>query len=282
MRRVKVSSTQFKLKPYNGFKEFEDDAIDMLDKAKGSDIVVFGEWFTLGLLTLLDKASHEYIIKLAQFEDDIIDLFAYEANKRKQIIVAGSTVERFDDKYYDTCFIFANNKVFKHRKTHLFPLERERWKLNEYDEIYAFDLGICKAGVNICYESQIPECSRALTLKGAEIIFCPSFTITEHGYNRIRYSCHARCIENQIIMILSSTVGDIGFVKGIGKSAILSPCDKPWSSDGIVAECKEGDDIVTAEFDLDDIYYTRDKGYARTYKDRLRRARLYKRWIYGV
>ncbi len=277
---IKVAVTQFKLDAYDDFKGFEQDVICMLDKARDADIVVFGEWFTLGLLySLIDKPDHEHIRLLAEYTDDLIALFSKESKNRDQMIVAGSTVEK-DDKYYDTCFIFANDKIFRHRKTHLFPLERERWMLDEFDDINAIDIDGLKVGVCICYESQIPECSRTLVLQGASIIFCPSFTITPAGYNRIRYSCHARCIENQIVIALSSTVGELGFVKGIGKSAILSPCDKPWPDNGIIVECKE--DIAVADINIDDISITREKGAARTYKDRLRRSSLYKRWLYGV
>lgn len=277
---IKVAVTQFELHPYDDFEGFEYDVISMLDKARDADIIVFGEWFTLGLLyALINKPAHEHIIKLAEYTDNIIDLFNKESKDRKQIIVAGSTVEK-DDKYYDTCFIFDKDRIFRHRKTHLFPLEREEWHLDEYDDISAIDINGLKAGVCICYESQIPECSRALVLQGANILFCPSFTITSAGYNRIRYSCHARCIENQVIMVLSSTVGDLGFVKGIGKSVILSPCDKPWPDNGIIVECKE--DIVIADINIDDINITRERGAAKTYKDRLRRSELYKRWLYGV
>ncbi|GIU72427.1 MAG: hydrolase [Candidatus Nitrosocaldaceae archaeon] len=278
---VKIATTEFRLKPYNDFKGFEEDVISMLDKATDADIILFGEWFTLGLLySLTDKPDHKDVIKIAEYTDDLIGLLNREARDRRITIIAGSTVEEENNRYYDTCFVFHKDKVFKHRKTHLFPLERELWKLDEYDKINAIQLDDLKIGICICYESQIPECSRALVLQGCNILFCPSFTITNAGYNRIRYSCHARCIENQVIMVLSSSIGNLGFVKGIGKSAILSPCDKPWPDNGIIVECE--DDIAIADINIDDINITREKGAARTHKDRIRKNELYKRWLYGV
>jgi len=286
MRKVKISVTQFKLKPSRRFEVFKDSVIHLMNKSRNADFVVFGEWFTLGLLAMetnLGGASHKDIRKLAKYTNDYIELFSKLAGERDQFIIAGTTVEEYNGRYYDTCFMFdQNGEIYKHRKTHLFPLEREEWRMSEYDELNVIKTEKAKIGVCICYESQIPECARALALKGAEIIFCPSFTLTEAGYNRIRHACEARCIENQLIAVMSSAVGSLSPMKlqGIGKSSILSPCDKPWPSNGIIAEGimnREG--VVTAIINIDNIYITREKGAARTHEDRIRRSALYKEWM---
>ncbi len=286
MRKIRISATQFALKPFRHFSSFSDSVTSLLDKAKGSDFVVFGEWFTLGLLASdmeLSNASYADIKKVSKFTNDYIELFSKLAKDRQQFIVAGTTVEENNGRYYDTCFIFdPDGREFRHRKTHLFPLEREEWGMSEDDSIKIFETEKAKVGVCVCYESQIPECSRSLALKGAEIIFCPSLTLTEAGYHRIRHSCEARCIENQLVAVMSSTVGDLSpmKVKGVGRSSILSPCDHPWPSNGIIAEGEmDGEMVVTADVDIDAIYITRDKGAARPHKDRIRRSSLYKEWM---
>jgi len=286
MRKIWISATQFALKPFKQFLSFKDDCISMLDKAKGADFVVFGEWFTLGLLAAdmeLGKASYADIKKVSRFTNDYTELFSKLAKEKHQFIVAGTTVEECNGRYYDTCFMFdPDGKEYKHRKTHLFPLEREDWGMSEDDSIKVIETEKAKVGVCICYESQIPECSRSLALKGAEIIFCPSLTLTEAGYYRIRNSCEARSIENQLITVMSSTVGDLSpmKVRGVGKSSILSPCDNPWPDNGIIAEGEMNKEmIVTADVDVDAIYVTREKGAARPHKDRIRRSKLYKEWF---
>jgi len=283
---VKISATQFELKPCKQFSSFKDSVVNMLDRVKGSDFVVFGEWFTLGLLaanTDLGKASYADIKKVSKFTNDYIELFSKLVKERQQFLVAGTTVEEDNGHYYDTCFMFdPTGKMHNHRKTHLFPLERDEWEMSEYDQLDVIDAGKAKVGVCICYESQIPECSRLLALKGAEIIFCPSLTLTEAGYHRIRHSCEARCIENQLITVMSSTVGDLSpmKVKGVGRSSILSPCDHPWPNNGIIADGEmDKEMVVTADVDLDAIYVTREKGAARSHKDRIRRSSLYKEWL---
>jgi predicted amidohydrolase len=286
MRKIRISATQFALKPFKNFTSFEESVVNMLDKTKGSDFVVFGEWFTLGLLAAdmeLSNASYADIKKISKFANDYMKLFSKLAKERKQFIVAGTTVEDYNGHYYDTCFMFdADGKEYRHRKTHLFPLEREDWGMSEDDSINVIAVEKAKIGVCICYESQIPECSRLLALQGAEIIFCPSLTLTEAGYHRIRHSCEARCIENQLITVMSSTIGDLGpmKVKGVGRSSILSPCDNPWPNDGIIAEGEMNKEmIIMADVDLDAIYVTREEGAAKPHKDRIRRSSLYKKWL---
>ncbi|MEO9365616.1 MULTISPECIES: nitrilase-related carbon-nitrogen hydrolase [Candidatus Nitrosocaldus] len=303
MRRLRIASTQFILKPYSSLSSFMDDVSKMLDMSKGCDIVVFGEWFTLGLLSIdmdIDKATYDDIPRLARFTDDLCSRFSDLAIGRGQCIVAGTTVEEHSGRYYDTCFIFMpDGSMYRHRKTHLFPLEKDAWHMSEHDtmEVFEYSSRGCnnsdsssieqdgfsvKFGVCICYESQIPECSRVLALNGAELIVCPSLTLTDAGYNRIRHSCEARCIENQLLVVLSSTVGNLAPfpVRGIGRSAILAPCDKPWPSNGIIADgIMNVEHIVMAEVDLDGIKMTREHGAARTHRDRMEKIQLYSRWF---
>ena len=129
MRKIRISSTQFALKPFKNFSSFKDSVVTMLDNAKGSDFVVFGEWFTLGLLAAemeLGKASYADTKKVSKFTSDYTELFSRLAEERQQFIVAGTTVEEYSGNYYDTCFMFdPDGTEYRHRKTHLFPLERE-------------------------------------------------------------------------------------------------------------------------------------------------------------
>lgn len=83
--------------------------------------------------------------------------------------------------------------------------------MSEHDKMDVFEYSMrdgspVRFGICICYESHIPEYSRVLAVNGAELIICPSLTLTDAGYNRIRYSCEARCIENQLLIVLSSTL----------------------------------------------------------------------------
>ena len=286
MRTIKISAVQFSLKPIKSFSEFEEQVISSLRQAVGSDFVVFPELFTFELLTTFPDAKNFTIIdkqKTSEFTDQYLDLFSRLAMQNNQNIVAGSHLKKEGINYYNSCYLFGpDGTVFEHKKTHIFPAEGE-WDTAEGNTLEILELEKAKVGLLICYEAEIPECARILALKGAEIIFCPSFTSSEAGFWRVRHSCQARCIENQVYMVHCCTMGDavILDLAGWGKTSILSPCDTPWPSNGIIAEAEPNKEmVITAEADLDELHINRVKGAATTFKDRTRRSELYK-WLYG-
>lgn len=84
-------------------------------------------------------------------------------------------------------------------------------------------------------------------------------------------------------MVHCCTVGDAGILDlaGWGKTSIPSPCDTPWPSNDIIAEAEPNKEmVITAEVDIDELHINREKGAATTFKDRTRRAELYK-LLYG-
>lgn len=126
MRRLRLASTQFMLKPYRGLDSFMDYIVRMLDMSNDCDMVVFGEWFTLGLLASdidIEKATYDDMPRIARFTDDLCKRFGELALSRRQCIVAGTIVEEHSRRYYDTCFIFMpDGSMRRHRKTAYFPL----------------------------------------------------------------------------------------------------------------------------------------------------------------
>jgi predicted amidohydrolase len=82
-------------------------------------------------------------------------------------------------------------------------------------------------------------------------------------------------------MVMSSVIGNLSQMKlqGIGRSAVSSPCDLPWPSNGVVAQgIMNKEMVVRAEINVDDIYTTRERGAARPHEDRIRRSSLYRKW----
>lgn len=118
---------------------------------------------------------------------------------------------------------------------------------------------------------EFPEVARTYVLKGAEIIFCPSYTVGEHGFWRVRHCCQARAIENQVYVTHSCLVGNppLKGMEGWGKSSILSPCEDPWNPNGVIAEVNENEEMmITGELDLGLLYKKRRRGAAPILKDR--------------
>ena len=99
---------------------------------------------------------------------------------------------------------------------------------------------------------------------GADILFVPSCTDDKQGYLRVRYCCHARAIENQVYVAMTSTVGNLP-VEGLGlhygQASILTPSDFAFARDGIAAEGTPNiEQIVIADVQTDALQENRING----------------------
>ena len=285
-RPVSIAVCQFVIKPVKDFDAFARQATRLLDKAKGADLVLFPELFTLALFTTFDDWRNRPLtdlVKVDRFTKPYRDLFASEAKRRQQVIVAGSHLEKRKSGYLNVSYVYGpSGLVHMHEKTHIFPAESQ-WFTGEGDRMEAFDLPFARVGINVCYETEIPECASSLTEQGAEIILCPSFTFSEYGFWRVRHCAQARCIENQIYYVHCATGGKVPkgpLPNGWTRSSILSPCDTPWSApNGVIAEAETNVEMVLkGTVDLDLLHLNRDNGVAPTYRDRRRRADCYRAW----
>jgi predicted amidohydrolase len=285
-REVTISACQYHVREINGFEDMEARVRTLLDQAAGSDIVVFPELFTIELFTTLKDWKNRLISELVlidEFTKDYISLFKDEAKKRGQFIAAGShLVKVSDDRFENIAYLFGpDSERFEHAKTHIFPAEAN-WSTSEGSKMETFQLPFAKVGFNVCYETEIPECSAALVEQGAEIILTPSATFTEQGFWRVRHCAQSRCIENQIYLVHCCLGGQPGgpLPNGWAKSSVLGPCDLAWANAaGIIAEAPANvETTVTGTVNLDLLYENRASGAATTFKDRRRRADLYRAW----
>lgn len=84
-----------------------------------------------------------------------------------------------------------------YHKTHLTMGEVENGAMLE-TELPVFDTDFGKVGIHICWDHFFPECSRVLTLKGAEVLLIPT-----HGF-RIERS-KTRAMENGVYLVSAYT-----------------------------------------------------------------------------
>ena len=114
-----------------------------------------------------------------------------------------------------------------------------------------FDTAAGKVGVYICYDRHFPEGARLLGLGGAEIVFNPSATVT--GLSRYLWKLEqpAHAVANGYFVGAINRVGveapwNIGTF--YGTSYFCDPRGRI-----LVEAGEEGDELVTAELDLDQI-----------------------------
>jgi predicted amidohydrolase len=283
-RTATIAVCQTALRPLRAFVDFAEHVRALLDRAKGADLVAFPELFTIELFTTFDGWRDRPVADLPRIDaytDDYRRLFASEANERRQAILAGSHLVREDGRTRNVAHLFEpGGRQHRHAKTHLFPAETA-WGTVEGDRLESIALPFARVGIAICYEAEIPECAASHAEQGIEILLCPSFTLTEHGFWRVRHCAQARAIENQIFVVHASATGtpDGPLPGAWGRSSVLTPCDVPWTANGIAAEVdanREG--VAIAELDLDALEENRRTGAAPTFRDRRRRADVYRTW----
>lgn len=283
-RTVTVAATNFMTRPVGSFDEFADQVRGTLDRCGEAELVVLPEYFTLGLFALVDgwrEAPLGRLRELAGFASDVDGLLSSEAKARRQVIAGGSTLVESDRGAENVCVLYgADGSRHAHPKTHLMPEEAE-FVDHEGQEMSVVDLGDVRVGIAICYEMEFPECSGALSELGAEVILCPSYTLTEAGFWRVRHCAAARAIENQVYVVHSCAGGEPvdTLPGGWARAAILSPCDRAWEPNGVVGETVANvEDVVVRTLDLDVLGAMREDGDATTFRDRRRRADVVRRW----
>ncbi|MFF2290261.1 nitrilase-related carbon-nitrogen hydrolase [Peribacillus butanolivorans] len=280
--KVKITACQFRVEKVASFNEFQKQVEDLINQVpENSDYIIFPELLTIGLLATFPDQNASSLIKIDEYTTQYKELFSSISRERKQVIIAGSHLECREDEYFNIAYIFDKDGSYvEHKKTHIFPAEAN-WQTSEGNTLEVYSIGPVKIGIAVCYEAEIPEISRILSVNGADIIFCPSYTFTEAGFWRVRHCAHARAIENQVYFVHCPTVGEPGapLPNGYGRASILSPCDKAWLANGVVAEAEVNKHtVITGTVDIDELYENRKSGAATTFKDRKRRKDVYTKY----
>lgn len=278
LNRVRVATVQYGQRRIRSFDEFREMVTYFVDVTAdyGSDFVLFPELFTLQLLSLEtdELRPHEAIAKISQYEEQIIALFRNLAVRYNINIVAGSTPAIRGGDVHNVCHVVRRDgTVATQVKIHPTPNERFWWNIKGGDYLNPIDTDCGQIGVLICYDSEFPELARHLVDQGINILFVPFLTDERQSYLRVRYCAQARAVENQIYVVLSGSCGNLPNVKNIdihyAQSCILTPCDFPFSRDGVAADTTPNVEMVAfADLSLRALREARQTGTVLNLKDR--------------
>jgi len=127
------------------------------------------------------------------------------------------------------------------RKAHLFPWEPKIFNCLPGNELPIYQTPFGKIGVLVCHDLMIPEATRTLTLKGADVIFIPSlmpvpFLLPWKNIMRVR------ALDNQVFMV-SAGAAD---VQACG-TIIVAP---RFRNDVLAEADPNKETIIYAELDL--------------------------------
>ena len=267
--KVRIASVQYLLRRVDDWDGFENHVRFILKAAAEykPNFVVLPEIFTTQLLSFMDTDTDikAAVRSLHDFTPRYQELMAELAKKYNYYLIAGSHPNLRDGLLYNTAFMFSpKGDVFTQDKIHLTRWERDKWDTSPGNKLHLFHTDYGAISILICYDIEFPELARQVCEAGADILFVPSSTDDRQGFWRVRYCAHARAIENQVYVAMTSTVGNLpveGLSMHYGQASILTPSDFGFSRDGIAAEgVVNMEQVVVADVDLDALAQNRLNG----------------------
>ena len=266
--RVRIAAVQYYLRRIDSWNEFEQQLNFVMDAAAEYQphYVLLPELFTTQILSFLQtKDTPTAVRRLAEYTDKYIDVMKAFAMQHKFYLIGGTHPTKWNGGVINRAYLFTpGGQVLTQDKVHRTRWEKELWKTEPGSEFKVFKTEHAPISIMVCYDIEFPEAARVVAEAGAEIIFVPSCTDDRQGFLRVRYCCHARAIENQVYVVMTSTVGNLP-VENInlhyGQASIITPSDFPFSRDGIAAEgVINQEQIIIADLELNLLDESRIKG----------------------
>jgi predicted amidohydrolase len=191
------------------------------------------------------------------------DLMSEMAAGYKVTIVAGSIAERDStNKIYNTSVIFGpdGSQLAQYRKLHLFDIDLpnvtfcESRFMEHGNQLSVTNTSVGRLGQGTCYDLRFPELFRRLVELDAEIFVIPAAFTLATGRDHWEVLLRARAIENQVYVIAPDQFGRHGEgLHTFGRSMIIDP----WGT--VLATVPDGEGVVTAEIDLDQLRQIRSR-----------------------
>jgi predicted amidohydrolase len=281
---IRVSAVQYHLHTIHSFEEFANQVEHYIKTAQefNSNFILFPEFFTTQLMSIGKDGRALTIQELPDYTEQYRQLFIRLAKETGMHIIGGTHVIRKGDHLYNVAHLFyPDGRVAEQAKLHITPTEVHEWNMSKGDGLEVFETEFGTIAMLTCYDIEFPEIVRMAKAKGADIIFCPSCTDDRHGFHRVRYTSHARAIENQVYVVTTGTVGalpTVDFMRlNFGQAVVITPNDIPFPPEGIAVQGEINQDmIVTADLNLELLYQVRESGSVTTWRDR--RSDLYTDW----
>jgi predicted amidohydrolase/ribosomal protein S18 acetylase RimI-like enzyme len=276
---VRVGTVQYmqrRVRSFEEFLSFVEYFVDVVADYKG-DFVVFPEMFVLQVLSIEDQELNpaQSIEALSGHTPQFVEAMRDMAIRYNINIIGGSHPTRMPNgRVENIAYIFLRDgAVHQQPKIHPTPNEVYWWNIEGGDSLHVIDTDCGPIGVLICYDSEFPELARHLADQGAHILFVPFCTDERQSYLRVRYCCQARAVENQFYVVMSGNVGNLPGVSNMdiqyAQSCILTPCDFPFSRDGIAADTTPNVEMVAfADLHPATLRMARNSGTVQNMRDR--------------
>lgn len=274
-----IASAQYPIGQPATLAEWQDKIAEWVAQgaATGAQLLVFPEYAAIEQAAALGEEVYKDLAvtldEVARLTGERIALHAELARKHNVHILVGSGPKLLDDGRFVNAaqLVTPTGAVGEQEKIIMTPFERD-WGVSPGGPLRVFDTAIGKLGCTICYDSEFPLLSRALTEAGAEVILVPSCTERVSGYHRVRTGAMARALENSVATVQSPTVGDALWSPAVdfnsGAAGIFVPSEHGVSDTGVIAEgTLNAAQWVSGTVDLDRLRRLRTTGEMRNYAD---------------
>lgn len=198
---------------------------------KKPDLVVLPEFFSSGI-------SHISFKNYPEDENggETVNFIKELAKKYNTNIVAGTVIEKSNDKLYNTTFVIDRNgnTVGKYRKIHLYNYMggNEGELITAGNEEVVVDLDIGKVGLAICFDIRYPMHFKKLAKMGAEIVVLPTawliptevYEAPETAQEMWISMNRTRAYDNMFYLVICNQTGKLNSQRAtLGTSLIISP-----------------------------------------------------------
>ncbi len=246
-----------------------DAGLALLDEAgaQGVGLLAFGELFLAPFFpNRLEEDFDRYFMR----RDDPVVKAYLERAARRGVAMVLPFAERAHEGYFNAALVVsAKGEVLGcYRKTHIpayFPSEGpggtgsyEKFYFTPGSALDTWEVAGARIGIPICTDRLYPEASRALALKGAEMIVMPicysTYADPKHRASIWEVPLRSRAYENGVWVLAANRVGIEGPRHHLGRSMIVDP------RGGILAEAgTEKPELLVRAIDLDEASAARKK-----------------------
>ena len=238
--KIRVASVAWKLRSPKSDSKYYAHLHDFVSQAhdEGAQVIVFPELHSLELLPLGQPLRESQVPDfLAEYSKSLEEWYQRISEISGLTIIGGSHFRAQEGDIYNVGVVaYPSGLLSLAAKNNLTVYEKEVWKIKTGEGLQMSEDGY---GVAICYDSEFPEATRALVNEGANVLCVPAWTETQRGFQRVRWSCLARAIENQMFVIHASLLGGYGIepvIESYGSAAIIAPSIEPFPVEAILRE----------------------------------------------
>lgn len=202
---------------FNDPKANADRGIKVLQdcKSQGVDLVVFPECFLTGYCVSTREQAATVAIPAAHSS---LSAMQEECHKLGVFAVVGFAQSEGETLTNAAALLDPQNGIKVYEKTHLPELGYDKFATpGRALPVYDTDLG--RIGILVCFDLRVPEASRTIALKGAELIVLPT-NWPEGAHAGPNFMAAARAGENRVFVATCNRVGSENGFAFIGQSGI--------------------------------------------------------------